>query len=159
MSCSRFYWERFQVFSVEYYVGCVFINSCHYFEICSVYTHCGKSYFLLWMHVKFYLMLFLNLLRWLCSFYPFFSWYGVSRSPNFLLRAAFVASCRFLYGCVFICIKVFFNFLFDFIVDPLVLCSLCLLFSIYAVISFCVCMCACVRVCVCVCVYVCVFDF
>ena len=35
----------------------------------------------------------------------------------------------------------FFNFIFDFIVDPLVLCSLCLLFSLYAVISCYVCIC------------------
>ena len=41
---------------------------------------------------------------------------------NVPLRTAFTTSYRFLYGCIFIviCFKVFFNLLFDFLIDPLV---------------------------------------
>ena len=34
----------------EYYIGCGFvINSCYYVEICSLYTHFGKSFYHEWM--------------------------------------------------------------------------------------------------------------
>ena len=68
----------FQLFTIDYYIGCgSVINSFYYVEICSLYTHFGKS-FLSWMDVEFYQMLFLHLLRWSCVFCPFFGWCGIS---------------------------------------------------------------------------------
>ena len=53
---------------------CVCHKQLSLFEICSVYTYFGKSYFLLWMDVKFYLMLFLNLLRCVVLSFLFLIW-------------------------------------------------------------------------------------
>ena len=48
-------WEGFQLFTIEYYIGCGFvINSFYYIEICFLCTHfCKGFFFLSWMHVNF----------------------------------------------------------------------------------------------------------
>ena len=48
--CCKFQHKGFQLFTVEYYVGCGFvINSFYYVEICSLCTHFGKSCYHEWM--------------------------------------------------------------------------------------------------------------
>ena len=50
LSCSRFQWEVFQLFTIEYYVGCEFvINGFYYAEICSLFDHLGESFYHEWM--------------------------------------------------------------------------------------------------------------
>ena len=67
--------HAFKLFTVEYYVGCGFvINGFYYVEICSLYTHFGKSFYHEWM-LNFVKCFSLCLLRWSCGFCLLFMWY------------------------------------------------------------------------------------
>ena len=45
LSCSRFSWEGFQLFSIEYSIGRGFVvRGFNYVKGCSLYTHLGKSF-------------------------------------------------------------------------------------------------------------------
>ena len=74
LSCSRFTGKGFKFSRWVLCWLCVCHKQLSLFEICSVYTYFGKSYFLLWMDVKFYLMLFLNLLRCVVLSFLFLIW-------------------------------------------------------------------------------------
>ena len=50
LSCYRFQLEGFQLFTIEYVIGCGFaVNRFYYVEIYSLYIHFGKSFFHEWM--------------------------------------------------------------------------------------------------------------
>ena len=63
--------EGFQLFTVEYYVGCEFvINGFYYVEICLLHTHFGKSFLYEWM-LNFTKSIFCvyKMIVWFCLFF------------------------------------------------------------------------------------------
>ena len=50
LSYCRFWWEGFQLLTVEYYVDCGFvISGFYYVDVSSLYTHFGESFYHKWM--------------------------------------------------------------------------------------------------------------
>ena len=70
LSYCRFWWEGFQLLTVEYYVDCGFVvNSFYYVETCSFYTHFGKSFSHEWMlNLSTAFSTSIVMIKWLLSF-------------------------------------------------------------------------------------------
>ena len=70
LSYCRFWWEGFQLLTVEYYVDCGFVvNSFYYVETCSFYTHFGKSFSHEWMlNLSNAFSTSIVMIKWLLSF-------------------------------------------------------------------------------------------
>lgn len=75
------YWECFQVFPIQYDVGCGFVLYAFYhFEVRSFYTYFHQCFFLSWRVAGFCQRLFLHLLRLPCDFHSWIYLCGVLHS-------------------------------------------------------------------------------
>ena len=75
MFCSLLYWEGFQLFTIDFYVGCGFvINSFYYIETCSLHICFHKGFIMNWCEIlSNTCFASIKIIMWLCLF---FCWCG-----------------------------------------------------------------------------------